>query len=274
MSDPWLREGDGAWLKSPQKQGAHSINVMDLMLPNEKKWDKEKIESLFFPDVVNQILDIPLFDMVEEDKLVWNDNMHGQYSVKSGYNVLLESIGKGAMTTSQGQWSNIWKIQAPPKAKHLLWRICKGCIPTRSRLQARCVPCPLNCPICEHCTEDDWHIFFNCNDSIQARRAAGLDHVVAARAHHYNNAAHMIFAICNEEERSTAGRFAVLLWSIWKNRNEQVWNAFKVASTSVGIKAMQDWYEWQRFSITIEPAHNSNMWKLGKNHPLIGTSVM
>ncbi|KAK2388665.1 Ribonuclease H superfamily protein [Trifolium repens] len=264
MSDPWLREGDGAWVKSPQKQGAHSINVIDLMLPNEKKWDKEKIESLFFPDVVNQILDIPLFDMVEEDKLVWNDNTHGQYSVKSGYNVLLESIGKGVMPTSQGQWSNIWKIQAPPKAKHLLWRICKGCIPTWSRLQARCVPCPLNCPICEHCTEDDWHIFFNCNDSIQARRAAGLDHVVAARAHHYNNATHMIFAICNEEERSTAGRFAVLLWSIWKNRNEQVWNAFKVAGTSVGIKAMQDWYEWhaiQHYNTTSTQQQHVETWQ-------------
>jgi hypothetical protein len=106
-------------------------------------WDKEKIESLFSSNVVNHILDIPLFDIVEEDKLVWNDNMHGQYSVKSGYNVLLESIGKGVKPTSQWQWNNIWKIQAPSKAKHLLWRICKGCIPTQSRLQDRCVQCPL-----------------------------------------------------------------------------------------------------------------------------------
>jgi hypothetical protein len=55
---------------APQIQGAYSINVNELMLPNEKKWDKEKIETLFSPDVVNRILDIPLFDIVEEDKLI------------------------------------------------------------------------------------------------------------------------------------------------------------------------------------------------------------
>jgi hypothetical protein len=95
------------------------------MLPNEKKWNKEKIESLFSPDVANNILDVPLFDT---DKLVWNDNIHGQYSVKSGYNMLFDDIGRGVNPTSQVQWNNIWKIKAPPKAKHLLWRICRGCI--------------------------------------------------------------------------------------------------------------------------------------------------
>jgi hypothetical protein len=30
-------------------------------------------------------------------------------------------------------WSSIWKIHAPPKAKHLLWRICRDCLLTRSR---------------------------------------------------------------------------------------------------------------------------------------------
>jgi hypothetical protein len=82
--------------------------------------------------------------------------------------------------------------------------------------------------------------FFNCNDSIQARQDAGLDHVVAARVQQYNNAVELIFAICTKEERSTAGRFIVLLWSIWKNMNEQVWNAVKAAGTSIGIKATQD----------------------------------
>jgi hypothetical protein len=141
------------------------------MLPNEKKWNKEKIESLFSPDVANNILDVPLFDT---DKLVWNDNIHGQYSVKSGYNMLLDDIGRGVNPTSQVQWNNIWKIKAPPKAKHLLWRICRGCILTRTRLQTRCVPCPLICPICEHIDEDNWHAFFNCHDSIHAKQSAGL----------------------------------------------------------------------------------------------------
>jgi hypothetical protein len=36
-----------------------------------------------------------------------------------------------------------------------LWRICKGCLPTRTRLQERYVQCPVNCPLCESEDEDD-----------------------------------------------------------------------------------------------------------------------
>ncbi|KAK2449324.1 hypothetical protein QL285_008530 [Trifolium repens] len=170
MSDPWLRDDDGAWIQSPQTQG------------------------------------------------------------------------KGVNPTSHEQWSNIWKIQAPPKAKHLLWRIGKGCIPTRTRLHDRCVPCPLICPICEHGNEDDWHIFFNCHESIQAIQSAGLDH----------------------EDRATAGRFAVLMWTLWKNRNDKVWNDVKEAGRSLGFKAMHNWQEWiavQQQQSTIMQQQHTVVWQ-------------
>jgi hypothetical protein len=35
MSDPWLREDDGVWVPSPQLQGAHDLNVNELLLQNE-----------------------------------------------------------------------------------------------------------------------------------------------------------------------------------------------------------------------------------------------
>ncbi|PNX96867.1 ribonuclease H, partial [Trifolium pratense] len=94
MKDPWLREKDGAWIQSPQVQGAYNITVNNLMLPNIKRWDKEKVETLFTDEVAKSILDIPLFDTVEEDKLIWIDNIHGQYSVKSGYNLMMNNTGK------------------------------------------------------------------------------------------------------------------------------------------------------------------------------------
>jgi hypothetical protein len=36
-----------------------------------KSWDREKIEALFSLDMAKTILEVPLFDMVEDDKLVW-----------------------------------------------------------------------------------------------------------------------------------------------------------------------------------------------------------
>jgi hypothetical protein len=44
-----------------------------------------KVESLFPEDVVKSIFDVSLFDVVENDKLMWVDHANANYSVKSGY---------------------------------------------------------------------------------------------------------------------------------------------------------------------------------------------
>jgi hypothetical protein len=94
MGEPWLRDKEGAWLPSPQSQGVHSLTLNELMVHNMKKWDKIKVEYLFPVNVANLILETPLFEMVEEDKLLWMDSPHGTYNVKSGYNLLCDFSGK------------------------------------------------------------------------------------------------------------------------------------------------------------------------------------
>jgi hypothetical protein len=237
MKDPWLRGKEGAWIPSPQIQGAYEITVNELMFPNTNVWDKDKIESLFPMHIVNRILDIPLFGMYEKDKVVWASDVHGQYSVKSGYNLLSQSTGKMAGATNHEDWNKLWRIHAPPKAKHLLWRICKGCLPTRVRLQEKCVPCSMNCSLCDHNAEDDWHVLFTCSDSIQARQSAGLEHIIAARIQQFGNVSEVIHDICSTEDTKVAGLFAYLVWMLWKNRNNSVWNNEKELGRSLGIKA-------------------------------------
>jgi ribonuclease HI len=244
MSDPWLREKEGTWIPSPQVQGAYNITVNELMIENVKMWDKVKIDSLFPQHIAKCILGVPLFNMVEEDKLIWVDSKYGQYSVKSGYNLMLNTTGKNNNSVSEGVWNTMWKIHAPPKVKHFLWRICRDCLPTRTRLQERRVHCPLSCPVCSHHFEDDWHIFFMCNDSVQARQTAGLENVIAPRLLHYNNVKDVIFDVCTREDQQVAGAVAVLLWSIWNNRNSCVWNEIKETGRSIGFKAWQVWNEW------------------------------
>jgi hypothetical protein len=82
MGEPWLREKDGVWIPSPQSQGVHNLNVNDLMIPIMKLWDTEKIESLFPMHIANRIVETPLLNVVEEDKLIWIDSTtHGKYIV-------------------------------------------------------------------------------------------------------------------------------------------------------------------------------------------------
>jgi hypothetical protein len=81
----WLKKEDGLCMQSPQDQGVYDMYVNQLMLPNGKVWDCDKIKMIFPLNVANTILTVSLFDDVVEDKLIWQDDIHGNYSVKSVY---------------------------------------------------------------------------------------------------------------------------------------------------------------------------------------------
>ncbi|MCH83748.1 polynucleotidyl transferase ribonuclease H fold [Trifolium medium] len=115
MNEPWLWIEDGRWVEAPQNQ----------------------------EEVVNNILVVPLLDVIEDDKLIWSEERDGMYSVRSGYKKLMKEKASRQQPRGEKAWGRLWKIQAPPKAKHLLWRICKECLPTRVRLRDRYVQCPI-----------------------------------------------------------------------------------------------------------------------------------
>ncbi|GAU36048.1 hypothetical protein TSUD_208180 [Trifolium subterraneum] len=171
-----------------------------------------------------RILETPLVSSVREDKVVWEEERNGCYSVKYGYKLAMRyMIGSGKHHVA-GNWNGIWKAQAPHKARHLLWRLCRGCLPTRGRLLERRVECNLNCPVCDVETEDELHIFFRCAVARHSWCAAGLSSVLHNDAYQQSNAMDRIFAVCSNESSDTVGRVAMLLWSIWHNRNDKFWN--------------------------------------------------
>lgn len=53
------------------------------MVEGEKRWDVDKINVLFLDDVAEALLAVPLFDSVQDDKLIWHEDSNGCYSVKS-----------------------------------------------------------------------------------------------------------------------------------------------------------------------------------------------
>ena len=92
----------------------------------------------------------------------------GRYSTKSGYR-LLESI----INTQQPQhvtlppiekqlWKNIWKVKAPPKIKHFLWRALSGALAVKERLQTRGIQLDTACQQCGRGVESICHVLFTC----------------------------------------------------------------------------------------------------------------
>ncbi|XP_058764318.1 uncharacterized protein LOC131637728 [Vicia villosa] len=181
---------------------------------------------------------------VKEDRLIWNEEQNGEYSVKSGYKIWNGLHSNTQFHNTEGRWKSIWSISAPPRAKHLLWRICKECLPTRTKLQQRHVQCPSVCPWCEGEDEDDWHIFFACVSITQSWRAAGLSSIIDPRLPNFNDAKSLIFDVCSREDRRDAGRFAVLLETLWRSRNNKVWQDIRDDALRIGIQAYHNWYDW------------------------------
>ncbi|GAU33827.1 hypothetical protein TSUD_221650 [Trifolium subterraneum] len=90
----------------------------------------------------------------------------------------------------------------------LAMRYIIGCLPTRSRLLERRVECTLNCPVCDEEIEDELHIFFS------------------------------------NESSDTVGRVAMLLWCIWHNRNDKLWNDNVQLPRQIGRHALDAWNDW------------------------------
>jgi hypothetical protein len=76
----------------------------------------------------------------------------------------------------------------------------------------------------------------DCNVSIEARCAAGLDHLITNRIRHMDTIVELLWHICKNEDRDVAGRFAVLVWTLWENRNNKVWHGEYEGGSKVGLK--------------------------------------
>jgi len=155
MNDPWDRGFHGSWIQSPQSQCVHRLSVSNLIAADERVWDIDKIESLFPDDMVQAILDTPLFVEVQNDRIAWMMERNGRYTVKIGYKLAMMELLHTDRFHVEGEWHRIWKVSSPHKARNLLWRMCRGGVPTRLRLQSRHVQCEMICLWCETIVEDD-----------------------------------------------------------------------------------------------------------------------
>ncbi|PNX56006.1 hypothetical protein L195_g049640, partial [Trifolium pratense] len=58
--------------------------------------------------------------------------------------------------------------------------------------------------------------------------------VIESRLLRFNDAKALIHDVCHNEEREVAGRFAVMIWMLWNNRYDWLWNKEKKSATQIG----------------------------------------
>jgi hypothetical protein len=111
MGIPWIRGQQEKWIHSPQQQSTYNMYVSNLLVEGEKKWDVAKIQSLFSPDMAEAITDVPLFPMIYHDKLIWDGDKNGVYTVRAGYKLARTKLLRRDNYCVHGNWLALESVQ-------------------------------------------------------------------------------------------------------------------------------------------------------------------
>ncbi|KAK6145416.1 hypothetical protein DH2020_022236 [Rehmannia glutinosa] len=119
--DPWLKDDNNFFTINPQIAGLEHLTVNELLIPGLCEWDMNLLEEYFCERDVDEILKIPRHDSDDQDSLIWRYSKTGNYTVRSGYKLLVNSIIDEQFGI-EGNWGKIWKLKVPAKVKFFLWR--------------------------------------------------------------------------------------------------------------------------------------------------------
>jgi len=153
--------------------------VAILIDESERRWNKELIDGIFSQEEAAIIKKIPLSRKVNEDVLIWPYTNDGQCTCKTGYRFFKEEVEMDSVqvdsSADSSLWKGIWSLQIPNKVKNLLWRACRGAMPTKEALVRRTI---IDDPLCDHCheaQESPLHALWLCKelDTVWERSAHG-----------------------------------------------------------------------------------------------------
>ena len=160
VGEPWIGEGYNISPVGPDMLALQPYSVGHLIDQNAKVWNEQLVRHLFVTETTQNILNTPLHQQVQMDKLIWKAEKNGCYSVRSAYPICIEDIINNDHLRKPGYWSGIWRLKLPPKVKNLMWRICRDCFHMLVKLQRRGVNFPSACVMCDEPHEDSYHILF------------------------------------------------------------------------------------------------------------------
>ncbi|XP_024200181.1 uncharacterized protein LOC112203446 [Rosa chinensis] len=208
--------------------------VCDLML-GTGGWNVGLIDRLFSREEATLITAIPLSRRRVVDRLSWKLSRDGKFLVKYAYrSAFAHSSSYSPMTLPVGAsfWKKLWQASIPSKAKIHIWRVCLDILPFLESLALKRVVLDSElCVLCETHREMTFHLCRDCpftKELVQSR--AILKQVwYNPQVVQSDLLAWMSFS-ATELSLSNFGELMFLLWGVWKERNERVWNQKNTAA--------------------------------------------
>jgi len=163
------------------------MKVKELVNNDTGSWKTDLVNFYFDPHVANQILSMPIFKNMGEDKCSWKFTSHGEYNVKTAYHYIMESLMDNSDLRVPGTWMKIWNMKIPQKF-------------------------------------NDWYVFFGCNKVEEVWVEAGLWNFIQDKLEIADGFVDLFFQLLELLYHDSLHMFAMTMWCIWKRRNEKLWD--------------------------------------------------
>ena len=181
---------------------------------------------------------VQLFEDIP-DKHIWRFSSSGLYTAKSAYDALF--VGATYFEPAK----RIWKSWAPPKCKFFLWLAAHNRCWTADRLARRNLPHPERCPLCDQHEENIHHLLIGCVFSRQFWFSLLSLFGVTTLAPQPSDQSFQdwwrkVDEAGSGEVRKGLNSLVILgAWSIWRHRNDCVFNG-SVPNVNVALRLARD----------------------------------
>nr|KYP48455.1 hypothetical protein KK1_029830 [Cajanus cajan] len=170
---------------------------------------------------------------------------NGSFSVRTAYHHLMEHVISNNTLRVQGDWMKLWSLKIPHSTQIFLWRLLRGCIPTCLNLQQKGVSCTSSCPHCSANQENEWHLFYSCPAAISIWIDSGCWPRIARIVEQGISFIDTTWKLLGHLTSSDLTSFTLMLWCIWRWRNDKVWKeSAPPPRTSIQLTE-QHFHAWQ-----------------------------
>lgn len=249
--DNWLPDRSNPRVVTPPFPYLEDDQVSSLINRHTNDWDAEAINDIFHPRDTNLILSIPLSTQDRNDKLIWAKEDNGNFSVKSCYKAIMGELPEDTKL----DWSFIWNLKIPPRAKIFIWQVCSNIVPTADRLRTKKVDCPSICQVCNAAEETILHILAECKPAKEAWTF--FNNMIDASPTH--TATDWFMKMVRQIHKSQISCFTMICWNLWAARNDKVWNNISSNGISIVHKTRSFLHDWSQLNFSSTQHSNSNM---------------
>ncbi|XP_060965619.1 uncharacterized protein LOC133034534 [Cannabis sativa] len=135
----------------------------------------------------------------------------------------------------QAQTRGVWSSINVPKHRFILWQVVNDQLLTRNKmLQFRVLLDNVECPVCAEVAESIQHLFFECNLSYkvadQVQNWLGVGGWPKEFQAWKNR---LVISNKNKNSRICTAVMAAMVYRLWLNRNNCVFNGFSSTITSI-----------------------------------------